>query len=366
MAFIYKYFYSYLDKQKFVRHQVDYFVYLSHLLAGARGTITMRTVFAQDISRYGVRHFRGRLAQQWLLSFEKNGGDLALTWKNWVPHEVWLFIRLSQQQGNDMLVLALQQIAQQLQQRKKIQQELLLLLAPALAAIAVCSLMLFAIPFFTVPNLRDVFAVVPVDLYGAKTTLLFSFSSWLQDYGLLTLFFVFLSALLVGYSLGRTQGRLRSLLDHCEPWQTYKLSAGWQLIALLALLLKHPTGHLSFASALALLFERANPWFKNYLVRIQKRIAQGDAGARSLDVGLLPKDVVWFMQDLEQCQGIAQALQSTAERQQWLLRRRLVVKAQLWRWLILLACVLFLLGLGGWHYIVMDEFRKALLLIYTQ
>lgn len=366
MDFIYKYLYLFLDKQKFIRHQEDYFMYLAHLLAGARGAITMRTIFVLDVNRYGIRHFRGRLARQWLMAFEKNGGDLALTWQKWVPHDVWLFIRLSQQQGNDMLILALQQVAQQLQQRKKTQQELLLLLAPALAAIAICSLMLFVIPFFTVPSLKDVFSVVPVELYGAKTISLFAFSAWLQRYGLFGLFFLFLWVLLISYSLGRNQGRLRLILDYFEPWQTYKLIAGWQLLALLALLLKNPTGQLPFASALALLFDRANPWFRSYLVRMQQRVAQGEAGAKSLDVGLLPKDLLWFMQDLEQSQGIAQALQHTAERQRWVLSRRLVWKAHVWRWLILLGCLLFLLGLGGWHYIVMDEFRRALLVVYTQ
>lgn len=365
MSLMQKYVYPFLDKQQFARQQVDYFMYLSQLLAGAQGKITMRTVFAQEIKRYGMGHFRGRLARKWLLDFEDNGGDLALTWRAWVPYEVWLFIRLSQQQGNEMLVLALQQVAQQLQQRKKMQRQLLLLLSPAFAAVVVCGLMLFAIPLFTVPSLQEVFAVVPVDVYGEHTIRLFRFSQWLQNYALLAVLCVGLGLSVVFYSLGRYQGRVRPILDHLEPWKSYKLIAGWQLLALLALLLKSSTSNLRFASALVLLFERASPWLRGYLTRIQQRIDQGEAGSKSLDVGLMPSEVVWFMQDLEQCQGVAGALRHTAERQKWVLERSLTVKAHIWRWLILLGCVIFLLSLGGWHYIVMDEFRKALLLVYT-
>lgn len=355
----------YFDEQTFKKHQADYFLYLSQLLRGTQGQYTVRSVFAADAQRYGYGHYRGRLAAYWLRLYQHNGGNLAQTWQGVLSAEVWLLLDTAQGQGDKALLVALDVLTQQLQEQNRLKGQLVQLFWPVGFALALFVAMLFLMPWFTVPQLQSTFHAVPKEYYGTYTSWLFDWAQFSQRYGLLLLSSVLGVLCVIVFSLPTYKGRWRPILDHFEPWQSYKSIQGLRLLTLLSLLLNDSSRQLRLAHALQLIERSPNGWLRHYLKRIQYRIAQGDTGADSFDVGLYSQDILWFLMDMEKSQGLSRALALSSQRLHSVIARRLPLKAQVWRWVMLLGCVAALLLIGGWHYVVIDELRNALLMLYA-
>lgn len=355
----------FFDEREFKKQQADYFLYVSQLLQGTQGQYTVRSIFAADAQRYGRAHYRGRLAMHWLAQYQKNGGSLAMTLQGVLSADAWLLIKISQDQGDQALLQALNTLAHQLEEQKQFKGMLVQLFWPVAFAVILLSAMLFLMPWFTVPQLQQTFYAVPEEFYGPHTQRLFTWSQFTQHYGLWVVVSLTLFLVLMVVSLSRYSGRWRRYLDVMEPWRSYKSLQALRILVLLSLLLRNASQQLRLAQALQLLQSSPNPWLRHHLQNIQKKIMQGETGAYSFDVGLLPKELVWFLADMELSQGLASALHLTTLRLQTVLAKRLPLQAQAWRWLVLLGCVTTLLLIGGWHYVVIDELRQALLMMYA-
>lgn len=355
----------FFDEWEFKRQQADYFLYVSQLLQGTQGQYTVRSIFAADAQRYGDCHYRGRLAAHWLAQYQQNGGNLALTLRHVLSADAWLLIKISQDHGDQALLQALNTLAQQLEEQKQFKGLLVQLFWPVIFAVILLSAMLFLIPWFTVPQLQQTFYAVPDELYGPHTQRLFVWSTFTKRYGVWIIISLILLVVLIVLSLSRYCGRWRSYLDALEPWRSYKALQALRMLVLLSLLLQNASQQLRLAQALQLMQTSPNPWLRHHLQHIQKKIMQGETGAYSFDVGLLSKDLVWFLADMELSQGLAKALHLTTLRLHAVLAKRLPLQAQVWRWVVLLGCVAALLLIGGWHYVVIDELRQALLMMYA-
>ena len=354
-----------LDQQRFRKNQADYFSYLSVLLKNSQGQLTLRSVFDADRKRYGLGHYRGRLAQQWLISYEQNGGSVATTWRAVLSPSAWLLLQSSQAQGDQALLDALALLATQQQQSQRLQATIRQLLWPVIAVSGLLVLVGWLIPSFTVPQLLHTFYAVPAHSYGPKTRALFAWADWSTHYApVLGLFVIFLG-LGVVYSLTRFTGQSRRLLDHIEPWRSYKQIQAAHLLALVALLLNNSSAPMRLAEAIQRVGQHATPWLASQVQDIQQRILQGQVGAQSFATGLLAQETQWYLEDTEHSQGIAVALQLSQQRLYEQLQKQLLLKAQVGRWCLLLGGVLALLAIGGWHYLVIDELRRALLMLYT-
>lgn len=355
----------YFDQKSFTKHQADYFFYLSQLLRGAQGQYTVRSIFAADAQRYGKKNYRGRLSAYWLEVYQHNGGNLSQAWQEVLSTDAWLLISTAQEQGDQALLVALELLAEQMQKQKQLQEQLIQLFWPVIFACTLLTLMLFLMPWFTVPQLKNTFYAVPEEFYGTYTTWLFKWAQFSQSYGLFLISLALVVLFLVIFSLSNYRGRWRAMLDYIEPWQSYKTIQGLHFLRLLSLLLKDASRQLRLARALQLMERSPNPWLRHYLAKIQYRISQGDTSADSFDVGLFSKEILWFLADMEKSQGLSPALALSAERLHHVVERRLPLKAQIWRWVMLLGCVTALLLIGGWHYVVIDELRGALLMLYA-
>lgn len=355
----------FFDLREFKKYQADYFLYVSQLLQGTQGQYTMRSVFAADIQRYGPKHYRGRLSAYWLSQYQKNGGNLAQTWKNALSTEAWLLLKISQVQGSQSLMSALETLTLQLQERKQFRNMLSKLFWPVGFALALLLSVLFLMPWFTVPQLQNTFYAVPEASYGFYTRSLFAWAHFSQRYGVGVLCFFVLVITVGFYSLPLYVGRGRVYLDYVEPWRSYKALQSLATLKLITLLLEGVSRQLRLAQALQLMQATPNKWLRFHLKQIELKITQGETGAYSFDVGLLSKDMVWFLADMEQSQDLVTALGLTAHRLQQVLAQRLPMQAQIWRWFMLLFCVATLLLIGGWHYAVIDELRRALLMFYA-
>lgn len=354
-----------LDTIRFKKNQADYFLYLSHLLQGSQGQFTVRNIFAADAQRYGQQHYRGRLSSHWLMLYENNGGDLSATWQSVLSTDAWLLIRASQARGDQAFLKALDALAIQLQIFKQLRKQIMQLLWPAILALVLFGLMWIIVPNYTVPQLMSTFSAVPESYYGLHTLRLLKWANFSQNYGFILLLLMIGFSGAIVFSLSRYQGKGRKWLDLIDPWQSYKKTYALRLLALLSLLLNNSATELRLSQAVQMINHSDNVWFNYQVTQIQTRILQGEVGAKSFDINLLSSDVFWFLQDMEKSQGIAKALQLTTRRLHVLLIEQLPIKAQIWRWVLLLSCVFALLIIAGWHYVVIDELRRALLMLYA-
>lgn len=354
-----------LDINRFKKNQADYFLYLSHLLRGSQGQFTVHSIFVADAQRYGLRHYRGRLSHHWLTLYESNGGDLSATWHSVLSTDAWLLIRASQARGDQAFLNALDALATQLQAFQQMRKQVMQLMWPAILAFFIFSLMWIIVPTYTVPQLMATFSAVPESYYGLYTLRLLGWANFSKSYGFILLILISFLAIGIIFSLSRYHGRWRRWLDFLEPWQSYKKTHALRLLALLSLLLNKSTTELRLSQAVQMINHGDNVWFNYQVNQIQTRILQGEVGAKSFETDLLSSDVFWFLQDMEKSQGIAKALQLTTRRLHVLLIEQLPIKAQIWRWVLLLSCVFALLIIAGWHYVVIDELRRALLMLYA-
>ena len=297
--------------------------------------------------------------------YQHNGGNLAQTWQRVLSPEVWLLLDTAQGQGDKALLVALDILVKQLQEQNQLKGQLVQLFWPVAFAFALFTGMLFLIPWFTVPQLKNTFHAVPAEYYGTYTTWLFDWAQFSQRYGVLLISVALGMIFIIIFSLPIYKGRWRPVLDYFEPWQSYKSIQGLRFLTLLSLLLNDSSRQLRLAYALQLMERSPNKWLQYYLKRIQYRISQGETGADSFDVGLFTQDIIWFLTDMEKSQGLSQALSLGMQRLHSVISRRLPLKAQVWRWVMLLGCVAALLLIGGWHYVVIDELRNALLMLYA-
>lgn len=353
------------DISRFKRHRVDYFHYLAQLLQATHGQLTLRAIFALESQRYGLNTYRGRLATYWGQSYEQNGGDLVQTWGGMLSSVDRLIIQLAQLRGDSALAVAFELLAQQHQELKVLRSQLSQTLWPVVIAILLLSLILSLIPLFTVPELRSTFAVLPVEWYGAKTRALFNAAEFMQSYGLVIGVSASLGLLATVLSLAWLIGPMRDALDFIEPWASYKKFQTTYFFGLLALLLNERVTQLRLGQAVQQIAQGSDRWLAWQAQKIQTRMLQGEVGARGFATGLLPRTWQWFFEDIEQSQSILRAISLMHQRLLYQFKKDLLLKAHVWRWLLLLACVGLMLAIGGWHYVVIDEMRRALLMFYS-
>lgn len=354
------------DRWQFARQRADYYEYLAALLQGMRGRRTLKEVFQADARRYGMNTVRGRLSARWLQTYQLASGDLYATWLAEFPVAELGLIRMAQSFGNNALVNTLAELAQVLMLGRKAGQIVLATLWAAALALLLVLLMMVCVPWFTVPQLLQSFATVPVEYYGSLTRQLLGFADFIRTA------LPFLMVLLLGgwylllWSLGNTCGRLRKLLEPYSFWRIYRYVQALRFFALLALVLgRDDAGSTQLRTALQMQEHGASVWQNSHIQAMLKRIDSGLTGADTFDTGLLDRDHFWFFSDMVLACGLQQGLVLTCERVRGLVLGSVARQAAGLRWLILLTSLAFILGLGLWHYAVIDELRRSLMMFHA-
>ena len=106
-------------------------------------------------------------------------------------------------------------------------------------------------------------------------------------------------------------------------------------------------------------------WVRRHVLFMLRRIDAGLVGAETFDIGLLDRDLYWYLQDMTQARGLREGLAATCERLRGQLLGRIARQAAGLRWLVMLGSVACVLGVGLWHYAAMDELRRALMMFHA-
>lgn len=349
------------DRHHFQGHRMDYYDYLASLLSGADGARTLKDVFFQDAQRYGAKTLRGRLSQEWLVTYQRAGGDLYATWEHHLPRAELTLVRASQSLGNTALLATLTELSRVLRLLQDATRILGATLWPAALAVIAATTVSLAVPWFTLPRLMDAFATVPAHYYGSLTQSLVTFASIVDHYFLFFLILIPGSAALVVWSLPNTAGPVRRHLDHFLWWKVYRDVAALRFLSFLLISLGDSVhGPVQLRSALLRQRMGASLWLGSHIDVMLERIDHGVAGPDTFDTGLFNQEQFWFLSDMILARGLSMGLSLGRDRIQSQILGVVARQATTMRWIVLLACVAYVLGLTLWHYAVIDELRRAL------
>lgn len=354
------------DCWRFSASRADYYDYLSALLQGMQGRRTLKDVFELDARRHGPASVRGRLSMHWLRTYQSAGGDLYATWLSAFPQNELSLLRTAQHFGNATLVRTLQELARALYLTDRARHVMTSTLWSAVLAVAVLCVMLLAIPWFTLPRLLQTFAGLPVEYHGRLTKGLIELGATVQAHWLFVLILTLGGGLVFLWSLPNTSGALRRVLDKHGLWRIYRYLHALRFLTLLAIVLAHDQSS-STQLRPALVTQKAglSPWHASYIDAMVARIDAGVTGADTFDTGLLDPDQFWFLSDMIMARGLHAGLLLCTERLRGHVLGTVARQASGLRWSLLLGCLACLMGLGLWHYAVIDELRRSLMLFYA-
>jgi hypothetical protein len=355
-----------LDRRRFDRARADYYEYLAAVVGATQGRRTVKDIFNADAARYGPDSVRGRLSRRWFIAYEACGGDLYATWLGSFPLTELNLVRAAQHLGNESLVRTLGELAGVLRLSREAARILVSTLWSAAVALCVLAAMLLAMPAFTVPRLRHTFRVVAPDYYGNLTTALFGLSDLVRDRWVLGLAFLAGVAALALWSLPNLRGPARAWAEKLALWRIYRHIHALQFFSTLGIVLGRdgatPT---RLRTALRMQKAGASRWRCGHIDAMLARIDAGLVGAETFDTGLLDRDLYWFLCDTSLARGLSAGLALTRQRLELRVLREVAARAARLRWCLLLLAVAGLLGLGIWHYAVIDELRRSLMIFYA-
>ncbi len=354
------------DCRRFAEARADYYDYLAALMQGMRGRRSLKDIFELDARRHGTATARGRLSRHWAYAYQVSGGDLYSTWLGCFPQDELGLIRTAQSFGNAALVKTLAELARVLQLTRQTKDILISTLWSGALALLVLAGMLLAMPWFTVPRLLRTFSAVPADHYGGLTRSLIGLAEIVQAGWPFMMVLMAGGWLLLLWSLPNTCGPVRRRLERYALWRIYRYVAALRFLALLAIVLgRDDSESTQLRTALALQKTGASKWQASHINAMLSRIDAGIAGAETFDTGLLDRQLFWFLCDMVMARGLRAGLLLASERLRSHVLGAVARQAMALRWGLLLASLACLLGLGLWHYAVIDELRRSLMLFYA-
>lgn len=351
---------------RFHHQRADYYDYLSCLLTGAQGRVTLKEIFERDAERYGSRTARGCLSTYWAQRYPLTGGDVSATWQAHFPASECVVIRAAQRSGNRALVNSLHDLAQACRLIESARTMMWTGLLPALVAVLVLLGMTIAMPVFTVPRLQQVFSSLPLEYYGSTARALFLFAGHIEQFWWLVPIVLSVFVWLIAWSLSNLVGSFRTVLDASLLGRFYRLIQAMRFLAVLVVLLESGgKGSVQLRTAIEALRAGSTRWMENHLCRMLALIDAGVVGVRSLDTGLLDRDLLWYLEDMTMARSLAEALILTRQRLEQQMLGAVRIQVAGLRWSVLLACAIGLLALGLWHYAAIDDLRRALMIYYS-
>ncbi|WP_397475437.1 hypothetical protein [Pusillimonas sp.] len=345
--------------------RADYYEFLSASMQSARGRHSLRDVFERDARRYAGTA-RGRLAASWSRIYAESGGDLYATWSGCFPASELALIRVAQISGNEALVHTLRDLAHVAGLARHSRHILRATIRSGVLSLCVLAATILAVPLFTVPRLASLFEALPVEYFGSRTRALFGFAAVVESAWPPAAIVLILGAVAVGWSVANLTGPLRRLLDHCSIWRIHRCLSALGFMSFLAVLLqRRDASSTQLRTALAMLCVGASPWMRGHLDGMLGRIDHGVVGAETFDTGLLDRELYWYLQDMADARGLVDALMLLRDRLDGRVLPQVARQAQTLRWSLLACCVTGMLALGLWHYAVIDELRRSLMIFYA-
>lgn len=356
---------TYRDSRIFNPMRADYYEFLSASMHSAQGRHSLRDIFERDARRYAGTA-RGRLAASWNRAYAESGGDLYATWSGCFPPSELALIRVAQISGNEALVHTLRDLAHVTGLARRSRHILRTTIWSGVLSLCVMTATILAVPLFTVPRLASLFEILPAEYFGSRTRALFGLAAAVESVWPLAIIIAILIAAAAGWSVANLTGPVRRLLDHCSIWRIHRCLSALSFTSFLGVLLqRRDASSTQLRTALEMLCVGASPWMREHLDDMLGSIDHGLVGAATFDTGLLDRELYWYLQDMADARGLVSALILLRDRLDARVLPQVARQAQTLRWSLLACCVTGMLVLGLWHYAVIDELRRSLMIFYA-
>jgi len=334
---------------RFHKQRADYYTYLASLFRNSETKPI--EIFRTDAQRYGAAP-RGVLSALWDERFESGGADLAATWEGTLPDAELMILRLTADGGSQSLAIALESMARVARVSDQVKSEAVGTLATAAVALMLALLSLALLPILAVAQYKESLDV-PVRYWFAVAHSLLDWSQWVSANGISCAVVLIGLVAWTAWSVRAFVAPVRCFLDeHVALYRIARDVEGMRFLIVMAELTRPRGNNMStlLASLEALRANSANPWLSWRLDDVLTRMnASGGVTLDYLDNGLMPKEVFWYLRDLEESHGNAStAFALTADYIQRLQLPRFVKSLARVRWAVLICAVLIIVGTNVW------------------
>lgn len=351
--------------KKFSRDRADWYEYLADITEDTQGRRTFLSILEADAQRYG-KSARGILSGYWAHRIVETG-ELGRTLHRTLPaREVAEFVSL-QTQGQGVFADGLRDMAAVVRLTAKLKTILVSTMAvAALMLLLAWGMVMIGVPYFTAPMLMDAMPDIRVELLTPSTQAFFDMAQWIRDKGVR----LWLISAALGVTIYLTfpymDNTLRRWLDNWGPYRLYRDVQAIAVISTAATAVKPRAGKvIQIRHAIELQIPGSSRWLTRRLQAIQYRLDDAKKGAEIFDVGLLDREIYWYLEDLTNTRGPDAALQMTRSRMETTILRRLEGRAKLLRWIALLGAVAVMIALFIWHQSVILDMRNAIMIDAT-
>jgi hypothetical protein len=339
----------------FRKKRADYYDYLANIMPVVRGRQTIRDIFVNDAVRYGKKP-RGILSAHWARQIDDAGGDLAKTFEGTLPKEDVGLIGSLQKVGADALEDGLKDIAAITRLSTNLVKTFKSTVLVAGIAFIVLIAMLFAVAYFTAPQLKDTFSTIPPEYYREHSRRLFGLAEWIRSNAVWVLLGVAAFIWLVAWSLPNWTGKTRRWFDKWGLYRVYRdINATRFLVTIAALTAPRGRQSINLPTAFATVYPFASPWLRSHIEQMNNNLNESTIGAGTFNTGLMDQETFYFFEDFAAAQGLTTALAKGRARLETQTVQSVAVRANVLRWILLLTAVASLFGIFFWHYAVIDE-----------
>jgi len=349
--------------QSFRKHRADFYEYLADIIEAVEGRKTLRPILITYADRHGQTSMRGRLAAHWVHRIEESG-DLGEALADTMPNFDVTIIGLLQRIGGAALVGGLRDLSALLRLTQRMLRIFVLTLLAAFFGLGIALLSTALLPLVIVPELEQSFADVPPEAYGFVTHKLFAYADFIGSHWI-TLS-VAATALLLGFawSLPNWHGRWRSVVERFGLYALYRNLQAIQFLVTLSIMVqpRRSAHNIGLRDALRMLLESATPWQAAHYQHMWSRLDEGYGGAAPFHTGMLDRDTYAYLEDMEDALGMNQALQKIRPRLEDRALRQAQQQATFWRWVMLIICLTYGLGIYASTMLVITEMRSALVM----
>ena len=351
--------------KKFARDRADWYEYLADITEDTQGRRTFLSILDADAQRYG-KSARGILSGYWAHRIVETG-DLGRTLHQTLPpREVAEFVSL-QAQGQGVFADGLRDMAAVVRLTAKLKVILVSTLAvAALMLILVWSMLMVGIPYFTAPMFLDAMPDIRMELLNPSTQSFFDMAQWIREKGTRLWLASVTLGVAIYLSFPYMDNGLRRWLDKWGPYRLYRDVQAIAVVSTTATAVKPRAGKvMQIRQAIELQLPGASRWLMRRLHAIQNRLDDAKKGAEIFDVGLLDREIYWYLEDLNNTLGLDTALQMTRARMETTILKRVEGRAKVLRWLALLGAVAIMISLFIWHQGVILDMRNAIMIDAT-
>lgn len=349
------------DRRYMCIRRAAYYRYVGALLMATDGRRSLRDFFLDDAHRYGPETSRGRVCATFHVRFEQSGGNLSQAWDGVFPPGDLAVIAMAQREGVRALPTALADLAHTTDLTARVRRTLVATCATAAVATAVVLAMLAAMPWLTVPRLKQIFESVPPEYFGRATRALYAAA---RSCEVAVPVVVLLGGLAVAAAIrvlpGWT-GPTRKRIDGLPIFRLYRDFQAIRFLCALALIIgsqKH--SDLRMRDGLQAVGRGASPWLSAHIAEMAVRMETGAIQADVFDTGLFDRETFWFLADVAHARGLGEGLMQVRTRIETSVAAGIVTQSRVMRWTMLLAAVSCALGIALWHFVALDELRLAL------